>query len=388
MNDKKKYLKDSLLFRMSLGSKELFHSNVWAWLIEKDNNFINVFFDNVEISEYKDISVSRETQNRDIIIWLKDKNDKKCYFVIENKIKSLPTEEQLEKYSVDLWDNELRKAVFTGIINPFGGDFVNEKRERKITWQYVSYSEIAKKIEKELCTSQKFSEFERAQVEEYCKIIEYMNDILFDELSRKENNLDYSCEKDENDKEAVDLHSLRIYDIYAKMRGAQFINYLKNKEKEFDNLDDKEFKLGIWQSFNHGKVTIDIRYSNWKDNNKPWFLLGIQIEGNQYRFIAECNKKLENGKTCDELYNEMVASGWFDDSYTNENKMIYGKPTRMSPRDEKKKYNSYKNNKDDTMTFIYQYYDITDGGEQFDILFENIKNDLNKAADIIRKRRL
>lgn len=378
MNDKKKYLKESLLFRMSLGSKELFHSNVWAWLIEKDNNFIKVFFDNVEISEYKDISVSRETKNRDIIIWLKDKNDKKCYFVIENKIKSLPTREQLEKYSVDLWDNELRKAVFTGIINPFGGDFVSKKGKRFITWQYVSYSEIAKKIQKELCTSQKFSKFEREQVEEYCKIIEYMNDILFDELNQTQNKLLYSC----ND----DLHSLRIYDIYAKMLGAQFLNYLKNKEKEFENLDYKGFKLGMWQSFNNGKVTLDIRYSNWENNDKPWFLLGVQIEGNQYRFVAECNKKLENGMTCDELYNKMVASGWLDDSYTKDNKMIYGKPTSMSPHGERK-YNSYKN-KDDTATFIYQYYDITDESTEYDTLFDNIKNDLNKAADIIRKKRL
>ena len=36
------------------------------------------------------------------------------------------------------------------------------------------------------------------------------------------------------------------------------------------------------------------------------------------------------------------------------------------------------------MTFIYQYYDITNDNCGFDELFENIKNDLNKASEIIR----
>lgn len=38
------FLSKSLLYQMSLGSKELYHSNVWAWLIENDTSFIKVFF--------------------------------------------------------------------------------------------------------------------------------------------------------------------------------------------------------------------------------------------------------------------------------------------------------------------------------------------------------
>jgi len=39
-----KALKDSPLYAMSLGGRELFHSNFWAWLIREDTQFINVFF--------------------------------------------------------------------------------------------------------------------------------------------------------------------------------------------------------------------------------------------------------------------------------------------------------------------------------------------------------
>ena len=70
MNESKKFLKNSLLYQMSLGSKELFHSNVWAWLMEKENKIINVFFDDVDLGKYEKPYISRECKNRDIIIWL------------------------------------------------------------------------------------------------------------------------------------------------------------------------------------------------------------------------------------------------------------------------------------------------------------------------------
>lgn len=385
MEKKIEYLKRSLLFRMSLGSKELFHSNVWAWLIERDTSFVEVFFNDIDISdlcsgENKKICVSREAKHRDIVIWLPNKK----YLVIENKIKSLPTEQQLKEYSADLWDNELVKAVFTGIINPFDDDAITLSGKKTVTWQFLSYSEISKRIREKLEKSQEFNDLERKQICEYCKIIEYMNDILFYELKQNQNKLIYSYKEYKEGQESFDLRSLGIYDIYAKMRGSQFINYLRSKKDEFADISDKGFVLGMWQSFNNGKVTLDIRYSNWCGNDKiPWFVLGVQIEEYQYRFVAECNKNLENGKTCDKLYEEMVANGWFDDSYTKESKTVFGKATSMSPR-ENKKYNSYKN-KDGTMTFIYQYYDLSTEGEPYDALFENIKQDLIKAAEIISR---
>lgn len=63
-------LKESLLFQMSLGSKELYHSNVWAWLIDNDHNFIKVFFPDFQQNIFNVLGVSRECRHRDIIIWL------------------------------------------------------------------------------------------------------------------------------------------------------------------------------------------------------------------------------------------------------------------------------------------------------------------------------
>ena len=87
------FLKKSLLFQMSLGSKELYHSNVWAWLIENDHDFVKVFFPDFRKDIFNIVGVSRECRHRDVIIWLQKSGDAskegKYYYVIENKIKSL-----------------------------------------------------------------------------------------------------------------------------------------------------------------------------------------------------------------------------------------------------------------------------------------------------------
>ena len=46
-NDIKK-LSGSLIYKMSQGSKELYHSNIWSWLIEQDAEFINAFIDDID----------------------------------------------------------------------------------------------------------------------------------------------------------------------------------------------------------------------------------------------------------------------------------------------------------------------------------------------------
>ena len=86
-------LKGSLLFYMSLGSKELFHSNTWAWLIERDNNFARIFFPS--IPQGAAITVTREEKNRDLTIWVNKGTNNAQAYVIENKFKSIPRRGQL-----------------------------------------------------------------------------------------------------------------------------------------------------------------------------------------------------------------------------------------------------------------------------------------------------
>lgn len=121
-------LENSTMFHFSLGSKELFHSNFLHWLhiIDKEN-FIKLMrkFAGHENDQFwweekyykkegESYEVRRESNNFDLSIWInleypqqdnpKDaKQDNKKVkwvpvLVLENKMKSLPRQDQLENY--------------------------------------------------------------------------------------------------------------------------------------------------------------------------------------------------------------------------------------------------------------------------------------------------
>ena len=81
MENSIKFLENSLLYQMSLGSKELYHSNVWAWLIEKDPAFISAFFKEVDLFRqfidymYKEGKTKSNVENVLKLIAAQDKTD-------------------------------------------------------------------------------------------------------------------------------------------------------------------------------------------------------------------------------------------------------------------------------------------------------------------------
>ncbi len=92
----------SPMFNLSLSSKELFHSNFFAWL--GNNPDTNGFFTNVinalvyglNLQPGGNWTVEREDQHFDLCI--KDKNKNQYLLIIENKVKSIPIKKQLDDY--------------------------------------------------------------------------------------------------------------------------------------------------------------------------------------------------------------------------------------------------------------------------------------------------
>lgn len=107
MEDTIKALKSSPIFNLSLSSKELFHSNFIAWLIfEYPDEMWCIFskYTTLETSKYKikTDSVDREQKHIDImfdVVEIGGDETKTTKIIIENKVKSLPYLEQLEKYA-------------------------------------------------------------------------------------------------------------------------------------------------------------------------------------------------------------------------------------------------------------------------------------------------
>lgn len=371
------FLKNSLIFQMSLGSKELFHSNVWWWLINNDNEFIKVFVPDFDISDFDccgSIRSEREKFNRDILIWLEDKNGNKTHIVIENKIKTLPTIEQLEKYTENLEKYTFRNGVLTGIGEcTLNLNQINSKYGKDRLWTYVDYNIISKGI-KAIAKHSKSSVIKEhiEQINEYCEIIDCLNVILKNNLEKNKNILNY--EHDES------LEDLRISDIFKKHKCSEFLTYIKTNSSELELMKPFGYNLVINQDFNNGKATLNVRFSNYVDNKTPYNLLGVQLEGNQFRIVAEKNAN-ETANTPDKVFEEF-SNNWFDNEFDkNDNCSIFGQKTSMKPHG-KKKYNSYNTS---NYCFVYQYFDLDEIDTNFNALYEKIKYFLKKASKILSK---
>ena len=114
-NEAYEYLEKSPMFKLSLSSKELFHSNFLDWLSNvKPEAFQKLIEKMAGLANYtwpEVWRVKREYNNFDLCIvaydQYKDNNDEKIddeedfriMFIIENKVKSIPYKEQLSRYS-------------------------------------------------------------------------------------------------------------------------------------------------------------------------------------------------------------------------------------------------------------------------------------------------
>lgn len=390
-------LKKSLLFRMSLGSKELFHSNVWAWLIEQDPAFIKVFFPDFDDQRYEYRGVSRECWHRDVIIWLEDCDKKKrCYYVIENKIKSLQDEEQLKRYSEDKDGNTLLKGVFTGIINALKDKLSFPKKgtgeEKEVQWEFVDYGTIAKRIREQARRSARVTALHFLQIDEYCQIIESINGMIQYALDKRQDRFDYLSSTDKNGEnyEAEYLEDLRIKDVYTKLKGADILRALEAYLGDSVSAAPQDYRLEINQSFHNGKVTLDIRYTNREEGReeKDYLTIGIQLEEYQFRLMVERNGTHKK----EELFNEF-CNGWFDANFDEKAKkrVLFkndssengtGYDTSMA-----QKYDSYGGNGHGSV-FVYQYFNIEHGCKYYEYneVFDKIKAFLQKAREIIESR--
>lgn len=372
-------LHQSPIYAMSLGSKELFHSNFWAWLMEQDEAFIEIFFTNEGNKELS--SVGREDGNRDITIYRKNGNPKgkRPYdvYVIENKLKSIPTVEQLNTYKEKI-DKEnwgvWKGGVLTGVNKPFF--------ELPDGWKFLSHKDIAESI---IATALKsIAPTIKNNIEiinQYCEILNNICDVLEYMIDSTDNIFIYDIDG---------LNNIRISDIAKKMKAENFLvhlrNFLKERESELPTVYN-EFTLKTGVSFNNGKATIDVRYSSWyHDDQKEWFCIGVQIEEYQYRRLVEQDK---TNSTLENLYDKYKIAdiAWFDDEYNKKTqRKIFNNPTTMKPRGNKK-YNKYEG----SYNFVYQYYDLFKSVSEdekeyykYEEVCQLIYNDLKKAFALIK----
>ena len=263
-------IENTLNYQLSLSNLELYHSNLFAVVLEK-SEFINhkFFSDVIDINKkYTDLKVYREKKSIDLTIEIIDEDRQTHVIFIENKVKSLPDENQLIRYSEK---NSSAKGILLSLVEP-GFDLPDN-------WFRRSYDEL---IEYYRDLLDKVDETFRLFLIDY---IEYMENLekFIKKISYGES---YFLEESNNKV----LESMRLRPVIEKIHYA-------NLQNKISDLGYKTYSGRIKGGHHFG---IDLPIEGTTSS------FDIQIQGNQYRhkvnFSLEDKAKLGDlERICDSI---------------------------------------------------------------------------------------
>lgn len=340
-------LHNSITFQMSLGSKELFHTNFLQWLSIVDwNRFLSLLHSltgenefwwekqicNVEAipgngpkpfhPDNENIEVRREHNNYDLSIYIlvgysKPRNEGEArkkwrpVLILENKVKSMPYQEQLDGYAqkaYDEWEGSHPKGqakdwategITFVLLSLF--DEVNFNPSHittisggniSVTWTKRNYSEVSS------CIHDSFKGLTgrgTCIIDDYCTFLKALHNLSQSDdwnVSSKDNYYDKMIKPAEEE-----VH-LRIADIREKIHHERMLKILIdklqtstilkgrcehwNKEKEFKGPKGKKH-------YNTGVVFYETDFSRGRGATQVFVIVNdvyrlmIQLQNNQYR---------------------------------------------------------------------------------------------------------
>ena len=263
-------IENTLNYQLSLSNLESYHSNLFAVVLEK-SEFINhkFFSDVIDINKkYTDLKVYREKNSIDLTIEVIDEDGKTHVIFIENKVKSLPDENQLIRYSEK---DSNAKGILLSLVEP-GFDIPN-------SWFRRSYGEL---IEYYTDLLDKVDETFKLFLIDY---IEYMKNVeeFIEKISHGKS---YFLEESSNKV----LEGMRLRSVIEKIHYA--------------NLENKIADLG-YKTYS-GRIRGDNFFGIDLPIEGTTSSFDIQIQGNQYRhkvnFSLEDKAKLGDlEKICESI---------------------------------------------------------------------------------------
>ncbi len=161
-------LREDPLWHASLGSKELFHSNVLAWMIDSFPARARTIFAPWLRTEEgaTENRVRREYRHLDLVIEFVGFSP----LVVENKMFALPDDAQLDRYATETiprLPGQRPSLVLLSLVDP--GWPNDELRCGKHVWAWVSYRQLAERIRDEFPTGR--GEFPEELLAHYAQLL-------------------------------------------------------------------------------------------------------------------------------------------------------------------------------------------------------------------------
>lgn len=285
---------------MSLGSKELFHSNFLEFLWDTNGDtfikMINDFYTNQVLPlQASDYTLGREEKNFDICIYHMEGKKKIYDFVLENKVKSLPYKEQLQDYVDKVGESQdtsqkkcnfLLLTLSDSFPDKSNLTFVDQNKVSS-TWLVVKYDDLHKGIQK-FFNSQIIKNPVIAQyIKDYGCFIEQLELLMSNHLLSQNISTKTLFKKDDIDK----LKKIRLHDLYIKSRSSWFLLTLKDTLIKHGHTPIVVHKYGEINSLYHSTkgIYLNVDMYNATGQIAAWIADGhentfeIVIQGNQYR---------------------------------------------------------------------------------------------------------
>lgn len=297
-------LRDLPIFKLSLGSKELFHSNFLEYLWEVNHrlflNIINRLLPKGEQLLEDGYELSRELENFDLCLH----HDGAYDLIIENKVKSIPFKEQLKEYKVKA-EKSLTPPRFLllSLVENFPDcDELkkNENYEEYGHWHIVHYNQLRDAIEQEkaLWPTTK----DRTYIEDYCTFIDLLHQLQQEILK--------DIEKQSLFIDVETFKKYRLHDLYIKLRISYFLIKLKQRleaeqvgpvcfVKNHGDIRGQYKEPGIYLNQNIFRSVGQIAAFIYKSHDDKGDIYEIVIQGDQYRHGI--NSQERGNKTKDKV---------------------------------------------------------------------------------------
>ena len=388
-------LKNSPLFQLALCSKELAHSNFGKWLIEVNSGdeehpchpFVKIFIPDFYDNEYEFEEVRREEKHRDLSIHYKDKEGNFKCLVVENKLKSLPTTEQLTKYEKAFKPTFKNEIFAGGILTGIEENLLKQKCLEN--WKFLSYEKISERI-KEICASLKpcTDDDKQENISRILDIIDMYQSDLHNISELLAESLEETQGKYITKVKDRELQDVRMDDIFLKLHAERVAQEIKGKlDDEKEDLTSARWGMPeVDVSFNHKKATITIIYKeqDYDEHGKPQKeigRLGVQLEGNQFRIYGGPSNSNSKLKKTEILAKEFEGKKWFRQVMDSK---LCDKTTKMRLKDGTIAFCKYETR---DYTHLYQHWNIEvwkDNSEcSVGEIYGEVKETLKKAKQII-----
>lgn len=316
LNDILGELKMNPIFKMSLGSKELFHSNFLEYLWELDNsrfiNMINSLLPKekaIVLESGKEYFMGREKEKIDICIFHKEDKKEVYDLVIENKVKSIPYKKQLEEYFSKVQEKGSNNCKF--ILLTLSDEFPDKDNDRVKKWKITNYKTLKDSIRSQYLGNAQISEKDQTYIRDYCDFIEQLDNLKEILIPNDQQFLFVKEDKDL-------LDGIRLHDLYIKLRCSWFAVFLKKRLEEegiatkiIYKYEEREFgvvNINVTINQGNGQIAAWICCDRDKEKDGKTNMFEIVIQGNQYRhgINQECVDKENQGpERLNELYDRL-----------------------------------------------------------------------------------